>query len=79
LEVPSLLLGEVKNDFNDVCKNGVMPLIFHEKMRIIEAGWGRVMLSAVEPAAGSFIVRETFRRFAGGGVISRSVMSPGGV
>ena len=70
----------IRNHVIGFCRNGAMPSMFQEKMRIVfESRGGRgvgdagVLGGAVCPGDAAVFVA-TLRRFEGGGLISRSIV-----
>ena len=62
-----------KKDFIEFCRNGVMPLMFHEKMRIALGSGSPGTSDGGACGVVKNVAGLTFLRFAGGGLISRSI------
>jgi len=69
------VFGEVlKKEVIDFCRNGVIPFTFQEKMRMTSGSGGRRGLAGGECDVAVVVTCSVFLRFAGGGLISRSIL-----
>jgi hypothetical protein len=71
-----------KNDVMGFCRKGAMPLTFHEKMRKVFAPSGGSGSGAAEAfgddvCVGIDVCASVFRRFTGGGLMSRFISRMG--
>lgn len=75
----ALRLGDWKYVVIGFCRNGSMPLMFQETIRIASLSSGGSASEELEDAAADDEVAKAvalvLRRFAGGGLISRSMVS----
>src|SRR5690242_1652907 len=66
---------ELKYDLIDLCRNGVIPLTFHENMRMTFGSGGPGILDGGGCELMEAVAWFPLLRFAGGGLISRSMFS----